>query len=267
MLSNRCIGLIVGLFCCSLGVVGQTPTPAERLAAGRALYYLPASKGLMSFHCTVAVDWPVLLTHMTGKVIPPSDPNVQYLQAAKLSLDDDLNGKGTFTWSDPGTPSPDQVARAKTFRDGIGQMMQGFLQSWNSFATGAFIPRPDSSVTVTAAGDGLETHIATGNLTVDQHYDREVMLEQTHVATPEIDNVTTPTFVNTADGRLISSIKTVNRQPPLSPPLEVTSSITYATVSGFRIPSRLEVDRAGAVFDFDFKDCTVRRMPDAPATP
>ena len=68
-----------------------------------------------------------------------------------------------------------------------------------------------------------------------------------------------PTYADTPDGRVVSAIRTVFRQPPTAPPAELNIRVSYTPVQGFRIPDTLdyELKNVGS-FEFKFSACSVR---------
>lgn len=81
-----------------------------------------------------------------------------------------------------------------------------------------------------------------------------------------LDATAYPTYTDTADGRVVSTIHTVYREPPTAPPTDVTFTVTYATVSTFRLPEtvKLELKNVGA-FLFNFSGCSVETSDKAVA--
>jgi hypothetical protein len=252
----------------SAAQVVQAPSAADQLLAARATYYTLTAKGVKSFHCDVDVDWQNMLTRFSGKTIPDDSIWLHYLTSSHLSLDDDLNGKGTFTWANVGVPPEGGEAAAQKLRTGTTSIIAGFLQIWNPFMNGGLLPAPQPSIAIAANDDGLQLHSTSANAVIDEQFDKNILLQQVHAVTPQADVTAFPTFTNTAEGKLVSTVRTVHRQPPTAPPAELTMSVTYTPVSGFQIPSHLHIDQQnGSVFDFYFKNCTVSLIPPIPFRP
>jgi hypothetical protein len=247
----------------SASSLAQTPapTPESRLQLAKALYYTPTTSGLRSFHCAVAVDWKALLARFGAPDLPATDPHLVYLQSTKLSLDDDLTGVGSLNWTPPATGDMDDSVGK--IRAGMQQMIGGFFQSWNPFLNGSYIPTLDATTTAKAEGAGVLVHTGDASSTVDEHFDKNMVLTEMHVTTPALDVTAHPTFISTPKGLLISTLKSEVHQPPTAPALNVTMASTYAPVAAYQIPATLtfSVQNVG---DFNFTLSACQANPPAP---
>jgi hypothetical protein len=248
----------------------QTTSPNTKLLSARALYYTPTTQGLKSFHCTVDFDWKDFLTRYSGADVKDDSPYLQYLRTIHLAVSDELSGDGKLEWTtSSATPEGKADAVAK-IRDGMQQMMVGFFSSWNGYMNGNMVPAPDATTTVTENGDVLRLHAAAETTEVTELFDKNLLLTEAHVVQPASDVLAYPTYVDTPDGRVISSIRTVFRQPPTAPPAELNIRVSYTPVQNFRIPDTLsyELKNVGS-FEFKFSACSVettRKAPDKAPT-
>jgi len=234
--------------------------PAEQhLLSARALYYTPTSDGLKSFHCGIAVDWKDLLTRFSGKPIPDDNPFLLYLNSVHLSVTDELSGKGTLEWTETTSPSETLAGPAGKIHGGMEQTINGFFQAWNPFMNGDMVPIPDDSTKVTALGDNINLHATSGSTNVDEVFDKNLLLTSVHVVNPDMDSTIHPTYTDSPDGRIVSSLASTTSQPPTAPPLDVTMSAAYTKISSFQIPATVHVDvKNVAAFVFRFTACTVK---------
>ncbi len=236
----------------------QTTSPSTKLISARALYYTPTTQGLKSFRCTVDFDWKDFLTRYSGSDVKDDSPYLQYLRTIHLTISDDLNGDGKLEWTtSSATPEGKEDAVAK-IKEGMQQMMLGFFSSWNAYMNGNMVPVPDSTTTVTDNADGVRLHAASGGTEVTELFDKNLLLTEAHVVQPTSDVLAYPTYTDTPDGRVISAIHTVFRQPPTAPPAELNIRVSYTPVQSFRIPDTLsyELKNVGS-FEFKFSACTV----------
>ena len=242
-----------------------TPPANTRFIAARALYYTPTVQGLKSFRCNVDFDWKDFLSRYSGNDVKDDNPVLQYLRSVKLIVTDDLNGDGHLDWTATGTPPAGKEDSIAKMKDGMQQMMVGFFSSWNAYLNGNMVPLPDSTTTITESPDGFKLHAAAGGTDVTELFDKNLLLTEAHVVQPTSDVFAYPTYDDTPDGRLVSSIRTVFRQPPTAPPAELNIRVTYAPVQNFRLPQQLdyELKNVGA-FEFKFTDCSVQTAARAP---
>lgn len=251
--------LAAALSLTSSPLFAQKTPAAARLSAARAQYYTPTANGLNSFHCNVSIDWKDLLTRFGGKEVPDNAPYLLYLKSVHLSVSDDLQGKGGLEWTEPGPPPEGTADGEGKMRDGMKQMVGGFFQSWNAYMNGSMVPVADPASTVTPDGDGLHLHAVSEGVTLDEHFDKTNTLDLTHVVTPAMDVTAYPTYSSTPDGLIVTSIRSIVKQPPTATPTEITMSTTYATVATFQIPAtmRFEIKNVGT-FLFALSGCTVK---------
>jgi hypothetical protein len=182
-----------------------------------------------------------------------------YLSTVHLSVTDNLRGAGDLEWVDA-TAAPDAMkANIDAMHSGLEQMFSGFFQSWNPYMNGTMVPAPDATTIVTQVGDEIKLHAESNTFALDELLDKNLLLTQVHVVTPGTDVFAYPTYADTPDGRLVSSVRSTVRQPPSAPPLEVTMSATYAKVQSFRLPATVsfEVKNVGT-FVLNLSACTVQ---------
>lgn len=237
----------------------------NRLSMARAQYYTPTTKGLKSFRCEAEIDWKALLTQVGGTEIPDDNPWLKYLQTVHLSVVDQLRGKGSVEWSDNGVPPEGKEQNVQQMRDGLQTMMAGFFQSWNAYMNGSMVPFPDKSFEVMSTGDGIHVHGTSNNVTLDEDFDKNMLLTLAVVETPELNVVARRTYLRTDDGLIVSSVASQVKQPPSAAPAEVSFSVKYGTVDSFRIPSQVVFDiKNVGVIEVRFNACEVS-LADLPA--
>ena len=259
------------LLCCAVllaapsFVHAQTTSPSTKLTAARALYYTPTLRGLKSFRCTVDFDWKDFLSRHAGADVTDDNPYLQYLRGVHLAVSDDLNGEGKLEWTTAAVVPAGKEDSVAKMKDGMQQMMTGFFSSWNAYMNGNMVPMPDSTTTVTDNADGLRVHAAAESTEVTELFDKNLLLTESHVAQPGSDVHAYPTYDDTPDGRVISAIRTVFRQPPNASPAELNIRIGYAPVQGFRIPETLDYELKNvSSFSFKFSACSVEATKKAP---
>lgn len=251
-----------------VSVPAQQNHAADRLLTARALYYTPTAGGLKSFHCAVSMDWKDLLTRFGGKEIPDDNPDLVYLKTVQLSATDQLRGKGSLEWTETGS-APDSVKdEIGRLHDGLSQTLGGFFQTWNEFMNGGMVPAPDKTTIVSPAGDGIKLHASSPEYVVDEVFDKNLLLTDVHVVSKEMEVTMSPTYSDSPDGRIVSTLQASSHQPPTAPPTNVTMSITYAPVSSFQLPSSVKVDvKNVGGFLFNFSACKVETSDNAPDQP
>jgi hypothetical protein len=252
---------------CSTSVLAQDKAATDRLFSAHAQYYTPTASGLKSFHCEATIDWKAMLTRFSGAEIPEDNPMLKYLRTVHLSVVDQLNGKGSLEWADTGVPPEGKEAGMKQMRDGLQVMMGAFFQSWNAYTNGSMVPFPDKSVEVTTAGDGIHLHGTSTNTKLDEDFDKNMLLTQVVVDSPEMKVVAIPTYVRTDDGLVLSAVASQVNQPPSAPPTESIFHVDYSKVDSYQIPSHVVFDiKNVGVIEVGFNACQVS-VADSGQTP
>jgi hypothetical protein len=243
---------------CSTTTIAQDKAARDRLFTAHGQYYTPTANGLKSFQCEATIDWKAMLSRFGGTEIPADNPLLKYLQTVHLTVVDELKGTGSIEWSETGVPPEGKEQGVKQMRDGLQTMMGGFFQSWNAYMSGAMVPFPDDSTEVTTAEAGIHLHATSDNMNVDEDFDKNMLLTQAVVVTPELKVVAVPIYVRTDDGLIISAVTSQLHQPPSAPPVEVTFRVEYAKVGAFQIPSHIVYDvKNVGVIEVGFNSCQV----------
>jgi hypothetical protein len=258
----RTFRIAATLVCLTLPALAQKLSPEDRFAQARATYYIPS--GLTSLHCDISIDWKYMLLHFGGKQVADDDPYLHYLNSARLSVTDDLTGETTLSWANIGSPPAGAEDAATKMRTGIEEIVRGFFQPWNAYMNGAMVPPFDNTVTVTRAGSGFRIHEVNSTGTLDEKYDSNLLLTEAHVVSKYTDAMAYPKFANTANGRIVSVIRTTYPTPD-APLTDITMTIAYVPVDSFQIPSTLKANyqKAGDI-RLNFSSCTVKTTPVKP---
>jgi hypothetical protein len=227
-------------------------------AKARALYYTPVDAGLQGFHCDVTFDWKDFIQKATNQPVPDGDARLQYLRTVKLTIDDDLQGTGELHWTASTTAPNGTEEPIERMRSGIQQMWAGFFQTWNGFYTGEVVST-DSKSTVEKTPAGYHVSVRDGSGVAEQEYDDKLVLQSIHVATPALDSLISPKFSDSPQGKIVSVLHTVYKQPPNAAPVQIDMTVHYAPVGTFQLPSDLLIDVAGtASFAYRLSGCTVK---------
>lgn len=239
----------------------SVPAPneaAKALLKARAMYYTPVDHGLQSFHCDVHFDWKDFMEKASHQPIAETDPRLAYLRTVKLSVDDDLRGKGDLHWA-AATPAPEGNEDAvNRMRDGLQQLWAGFFQSWNGFVTGDMVTMdPSASAEPTASG-GYRVSAHNGAGVAEEQFNHNLVLESISTKSATIESTMLPHFDPSAQGLLLTGIHSSYRQPPAAAPVTVDMNVKYAVTNSFGLPSTLSIAAGPAHFDFTLQNCTVK---------
>jgi len=239
-----------------MSLLAQDKEARDRLFAAHAQYYTPTVGGLKSFHCDASIDWKAMLSRFSGKDISDDNPSLKFLQSVHLAVNDDLKGKGELEWTNLVEPPASLKPSMQQSQEGFQRAVAGFFQTWNEFMNGGMVPLPDSTVTVTKSGDGVHMSSTPKDMTIDEDYDKNMLLTKAVVVTPALMVVAKPIYKTTEDGLLISSVTSEIHQPPTAPETQVTFSVEYAKVDSYQIPSHVVFDiKNTGVIEIGFSAC------------
>lgn len=249
--------LLIG-FVSGASALAQDSAARNRMFAAHAQYYTPTASGLKSFQCETTIDWKATLGRFSGTEISDENPFLKYLQTVHLSVTDQLKGKGTMEWTSASAPPAGKEEGANEMRDGFQTMVAGFFQTWNQYMNGSMVPLPDSSVTVTRAGDGVHLSGTTNDTKIDEDFDKNMLLTQVLVVSPATKVLAMPSYVSTPDGLLVTAVTSQVNQPPSAPQTQIVFRVEYAKVDSFQIPSHVVFDiKNVGLFEFNFSGCQV----------
>ena len=243
---------------------------AAAFRAARMLYDTPSDRGLQGFRCDVDFNWKQFLEKAINGPVQDTDERLAYLRSIKLNVTDDLNSTGELHWTAPPTTPEASEASIGQIRSGLQGLWSGFFQSWNGFMTGDLVSIADNHTTVERTPNGYHVFSSQNGKVAEETYSGDFTMQSLHVSTPQMDSVLTPAFAVTPHGRLITTMSSVVKQPPAAPGTAINTTVHYATVNGFQLPSELFIDVAGtASFDFTLNNCTLRMqvLPRASAPP
>lgn len=252
----------------SQAALPQSPKLEDRLVAARALYYTPTTAGLESFGCKVSIDWKGFLANASGKEIKDDNPALKYLNSVQLTTQDRLRGGGSLEWSSAEAPSGTLQEALMKMKGGVEGMFSGFYQLWNPYLNGSMVPRPDKNTRLTQQDAGIHLHAATGTTSLDEDYDRNMLLTSVDATTESNEVKTTPVYSDTPDGRVIAEIRSEYRQPATAPPTYFNLTVTYQSVGGYRIPAIIRYAIKNVMqTDFNLTDCTINPSEQQTASP
>ncbi len=239
-------------------------SPSAAFREARTLYYTPTDHGLQGFQCNVSFDWKGFLQNANPGAAPDAPQPLAYLQNIKLTVTDDVNGSGSIHWNAPVPPSdvnPDSIAK---LHSSLQALWTDFFDTWNGLYSGDLLSLNDDKTTVDRTPSGYHVFARDNGRIAEESYTGDFTLQSVHVSTPGLDRTVTPRFERTPKGRLITAWDSTVKQPPTAPGTTVSTTVHYAPVQGFQIPSDVRMDVAGtATFNFQLTGCSVNAKPTA----
>lgn len=175
-----------------------------------------------------------------------------------------LAGGSTLDWNVPADPAKPIDADSKTMLDGMQKASQqtliGFMQFWTPFVDGSVIPTSTDGIEFTQRDKGVTLHADQAGTSLTEVLGSDMVLQQFNVVTDGAKINFSPRYKPTDQGLLVNAFL-AHIQPPSTPAdqaMEMHVEVEYQTLSGFRIPSEINVEVVGqGKFNFALDGCTV----------
>jgi len=275
---------IVGALClaalCLVSAAGRAQTPSTTGSArsqqdqaaddallnkARTLYYSTAKAGLAGFDCTVHPDWLVTFVKANpGTTISNDDPRLMLLNRVAIVLHANLkNGSATLDWNPPTDAlTSDQTALVNQMHSASQQSLGGFIQFWTPFVDGSVIPDNSNGLAVTHTASGITFHADANGTSVTEVFSNDLLLEHYDVVMSGTSIKFEPSYKATPQGLLVEHfVANIQKaDDPSAPVQQMIVAVQYQTISGFPIPSQLNMEVVGTgVFNVTLSQCTVQR--------
>jgi len=276
--SLRLLAVLAVAGCLAAGAHPQTPRVAAPavsaadsanaafLAKAGQLYYSTSKAGLKSFDCAVHPEWRTLFASAAppGTPVADDDAKILLLKTVAITLHGRLAGGSSLDWIVPADPAKPIDAESKTALDGVHkgseQTLIGFMQFWVPFIDGSVIPSSTDGIEFTRTDKGVTLHADQGGTTLTEVLGSDMVLQQFNVVTGGAKIDFSPRYKPTDQGLLVNAFL-AHIQPPSTPAdqaVEMRVDIEYQKVSGFPIPSEINVEVVGqGKFNFALDGCSV----------
>jgi hypothetical protein len=221
----------------------RPPAPTEStrdvLLRARGAYYTLSDRGLKTFRCVVAPDWKQVFTGIIKHELSPEElKKIEpysdlYFVVTEEQGAREVKVKALHRSSGSEADANDQLVK------GYLQMISGFFQMWlaltldNPVELGA-----DDSFTREA--DGYRVHSRSGSNSAEVFMDNQLIIRRMSMEGTTLR----PTFERTEQGLMISDV-----DADLPNDEKGRFTIEYATVQGFRLPSRVKIHVSSAAMD------------------
>jgi hypothetical protein len=245
-----------------------TPTSkadTEMLAKASQLYYSTAKTGLKSFDCAVHPEWRTLiLSAQPGTAVADDDPRILMLKTASITLHGRLSGGSTLGWaapSDPAKPADkDATETLDQMHKATERTLTGFMQFWSPFVDGSVIPTSADGLEITHTDKGHTLHADQGGTSLTEVLGNDLIMQQFNVVMGGAKINFSPRYKPTDQGLLVNGFLAHIQAPGMDADKaeEMHVEIDYQTLSGFPIPSRINMEVLGqGKFNFVLDGCTV----------
>jgi hypothetical protein len=236
---------------------------AALLTNAGKIYYSAIKTGLTAFDCTVHPDWRTMfLSAKPGSATADDDPRILALKSAKITLHGRLTGGSTLDWtltSDPAKPmDQDMTEQIDSLHKAAERTLLGFMQFWSPFVDGSVIPSTIDGLQITKTEKGHTIHADQGGTELTEVLDNQMVMQQFNVAVGGAKIDFSPRYKPTDQGLLVNGFLAKIQAPstPADQAEEMHVEIDYQTVTGFPLPSEINVEVVGqGKFNFALDGC------------
>ena len=212
----------------------------EFVKAVRAAYYNATDKGLASFACDVNPDWSLILADQ--KVTDPVklQKTLDALKDIRFHVNVGPKGATQFTHSITNTADIRMNDAYTKIYSGMGQMVQGFFQTWTQLVFAPPLPDPALDYELIQDPQGYHIRYTEGGSKVTTIIANDYSLSSLLVKNDQVSATLNPSFEHLPSGLLLSSFKT-NFESVQYGVGDLDATFTYQEVDGFELPKILNV--------------------------
>jgi hypothetical protein len=233
------------------------------LASAGKIYYSSIKTGLSTFDCAVHPDWRTMfLSAKPGSVTADDDPRILALKTAKITLHGRLTGGSTMDWNlpaDPAKPSDqDTTEQIEGMHKAAERTLLGFMQFWSPFVDGSVIPSTTDGLQITKTEKGGTIHADQEGAELTEVLDNQMVMQQFKVTVGGAKIDFAPRYKPTDQGLLVNGFLAKIQTPstPADQAEEMHVEIDYQTVTGFPLPSNIDIEVVGqGKFNFALDGC------------
>jgi hypothetical protein len=251
---------------------GSSPSSASKdadaansafLASAGKIYYSSITTGLTAFDCAVHPDWrTMMLSAKPGSATADDDPRILALKTAKITLHGRLTGSSTLDWNLPADPAKpldqDTTEQIDSMHKASERTLLGFMQFWSPFVDGSVIPSTIDGLQITKTEKGHTIHADEGGAEMTEVLDNQMVMQQFKVAVGGAKIDFSPRYKPTDQGLLVNGFLAKIQTPstPADQAEEMHVEIDYQTVTGFPLPSNIDIEVVGqGKFNFALDGC------------
>jgi hypothetical protein len=251
---------------------GSSPSSASKdadaansafLASAGKIYYSSITSGLTAFDCAVHPDWrTMMLSAKPGSATADDDPRILALKTAKITLHGRLTGSSTLDWNLPADPAKpldqDTTEQIDSMHKASERTLLGFMQFWSPFVDGSVIPSTIDGLQITKTEKGHTIHADEGGAEMTEVLDNQMVMQQFKVAVGGAKIDFSPRYKPTDQGLLVNGFLAKIQTPstPADQAEEMHVEIDYQTVTGFPLPSNIDIEVVGqGKFNFALDGC------------
>ena len=215
-----------------------------------------------SIACGVALDWDTFFDRMKIERTDEVRQRIQKLSTIHISV---VTRGATDT--DVKVEASDSTPAFDSVTDGLKLQLQGFFQMYWSEAYGRLIAKRGDKFTLERTADGYVQKASDGLSEVSIVMNKEFVITEYGLKSPQMSAEVTPTFKPGADGLL--RLRQVDQTTDIGPSkLVVSIKFDYQNVQSYEVPQHITMELPGSYsFDYTLTDCKVNSAPAAAETP
>jgi hypothetical protein len=211
------------------------------MTQARTAYYTLAAHAFGGFQCDVNPTWEVALQDIIKSNPANAKATMKILNQLKFGVALDATGPAKVTHNSV-TPANDKQARGfNQIYGGVEKTLVGFFNTWSMFVRSSPLPTPESAYELNGRDGGWHLAYKEGTANVITEMEKDFVIRELKVTTPEFVSSIRPQFTHTREGLLLTAYQGEYRSQAQGDYTQLALRITYREVDGFQIPAKMEM--------------------------
>jgi len=249
--------VLASILSCFLAVALPFPSSAQQpdkstvLKNARQTYYSLKDEGFSEFRCNMVPDWAYLLQDQLKADPSSMDAALKKFEELHFLVTLGLDGKAQVMHNEL-TAENDQVAAGlKQIYNGMGQMAEGFFQTWTAYMFSPALPEAGGDFQLEQSASEYRITYKEEGSDIATTLSRDYAITSQLVKSPHFEATLKPAFSKIPKGRILSGYQATYRGQTAADATDLSVDIAYQEVSGLQIPQ--EITLAGSYGGNPFK--------------
>jgi hypothetical protein len=217
----------------------QQPDKSTVLKNARQTYYSLKAEGFSEFRCNMVPDWAYLLQDQLKGNPDSMDAAIKKFEDLHFLVTLGLDGKAQVMHNDLAAENEQVAAGLKQIYSGMGQMAEGFFQTWTAYMFSPALPEPgvDFQLEQTAAEYRISYKEESSDISTTMS--RDYAITSQLVKSPQFEATLKPAFSKIPKGRILSGYQATYRGQTEADATDLSVVIAYQEVGGLQIPQEI----------------------------
>lgn len=209
------------------------------LKSARETYYSLKAEGFSEFRCNMLPDWAYLLEDQLKSDPNAKDAAVKKLHDLHFLVTLGLDGQAQVMHNEVAAENDDVASGLKQIYNGMGQMAQGFFQTWTAYMFSPALPEPSVDFQLEQSASDYRIRYKEGDTDIATTMSRDYAITSQLVKTTQFEATLKPTFSQVPKGRILSGYQATYHGQTAAEDTELAVAIAYQEISGLQLPQEI----------------------------